>query len=387
MAIITDVVPPRQRGRALGVWGMGTMLAPAFAPFVAGWIIDDFNDWRLIFALGVPIGIAGFALAYAFVPAAEDRAHERPAFDTVGALLLTAALSALLIPLSQVDRLGWDDAGVRTSFVVSALTFAGFIRRELTASAPMLDLSLFRSLTFSVAVALRAAMGMGYYFALFLLPLFTQDVMNWPPTISGLVLIPGGLATAFLMPLSGWLSEKIGSRALVFAGMGLAAYGTLLFAHLDTTWTPGHIALDMVVRNAALGLMFTPLTTAALSVVPRQRTGAASGILNTVWQVAGSLGIAIGQTYLTDRTALHLAENAGGVTHASAIAAGALRDLGAVLQQHGLPPSGASALLAQMGAQIASVQAYGDTFVFAAIVLALATPLALLLRSGRLAPR
>ncbi len=383
MAIITDVVPPHERGRALGVWGLGTMLAPALAPFVAGWIIDNLNDWRLIFALGVPVGVAGLALAFFFIPREENRVHERPPFDTAGALLLSTSVTALLIPLSLGDRLGWDDLRVQASFVASALAFSGFIRRELSTAAPMLDLSLFRTLTFSVAVALRAAMGMGYYFAIFLLPLFTQDVMNWPPTISGLVLIPGGLATALLMPLSGWLSDKIGSRVLVFTGMGLAAYGSFMFAHLDTTWTPDRIAIDMIVRSAALGLLFTPLTTAALSVVPPRRTGSASGILNTVWQIAGSLGIAIGQTYLTAHTALHLSENAGAVTSANPTVASAVRTMGAALQQHGLPASGASTLLAQMSAQVAAVQAYGDTFVFAAIVMAAATPLALLLIKGR----
>jgi DHA2 family multidrug resistance protein len=298
-------------------------------------------------------------------------------------VLLSTSLTALLIPLSQADRLGWDDLWIRLSFVLSFVTFTGFVWREMTAKSPMLDLSLFRSVTFSAAVGLRAAMGMGYYFAIFLLPLFTQDVMSWPPTISGLVLIPGGLATAFLMPLSGWLADKIGSRVLVFSGMALAAYGSFMFVHLDTSWTPGHIALDLVVRSAALGLLFTPLTTAALSVVPRHRTGSASGILNTVWQVAGSLGIAVGQTYLTSRTAVHMSDNAGVVTAGNAAATSALATMSGELQRHGLPASGAQQMLAGMADQIASIQAYGDTFILAAVVLAVATPLALLLGAKR----
>lgn len=380
MAIITDLVPSRQRGKALGIWGMGMMLAPSFAPVISGWIIDTLDDWRLIFFMGVPIGVAGLILAFLVIPRDENREHPRAPFDAAGALLLTTSLSALLIPLSQGDRVGWDDPLLRGSFVLSVLTFAGFVWRELHTPHPMLDLSLFRSSTFSVAVSLRAAMGMGYYFALFLLPLFTQDIMGWPPTVSGLILIPGGLATAFLMPLSGMLSDKIGARPLVFAGMGLAAFGTFEFAHLDTSWSAGSIAMDMVIRSAALGLLYTPLTTAALSVVPRHRTGSASGVLNTVWQVAGSLGIAVGQTYLTDRAAIHQVENAGAVTLAAQPVQSALHALAGVLTQHGMPASAAPAMLAQMAARVAEIQAYGDTFVLAAIILALATPLALLLR-------
>jgi EmrB/QacA subfamily drug resistance transporter len=379
MAIITDIVPPHERGRALGIWGLGMMLAPSFAPVMSGWIIDNLDDWRIIFAVGVPIGIAGLIFASLFIPRDEDRTRKHAAFDTPGALLLTTSLAALLIPLSQGDRVGWDDPAIVGSFALSALTFAGFVWRELTTPAPMLDLSLFREITFSIAVALRVAMGMGYYLALFLLPLFTQDVMGWPPTLSGLLLVPGGLATAFLMPITGMLSDRIGARPLVFAGMALAAYGTFLFAHLDVTWTAASIALVMIVRNAAMGLLYTPLTSAALSVVPRNRAGSASGIINTVWQVAGSLGIALGQTFLTNRTAVHLSEDAGNVTLASQPVRSGLDAMGAMLAHHGLPVSGAHAMFAQMVAQTAEVQAYGDTFVFSAIILAIATPLALFL--------
>src|ERR1019366_7345198 len=118
----------------------------------------------------------------------------------------SASLAALLIPLTQVDRLGWDDSFVETSFAVSAASFAGFVWRELVTPHPMLDLALFRAPTFALAIGFRASMGMGYYFAIFLLPLFTQNVLGWPPTLSGLVLVPGGVATALLMPVTGWLA-------------------------------------------------------------------------------------------------------------------------------------------------------------------------------------
>jgi hypothetical protein len=219
-------------------------------------------------------------------------------------------------------------------------------------------------------------MGMGYYFAIFLLPLFTQNILGWPPTLSGLVLVPGGVATAFLMPITGWLADRIGSRILVCAGMVTATYGTYLFTRLDIDWDPTRIAFDSAVRMAALALLFTPLTAAALAVVPRNRAGSASAILNTVWQVAGSLGIAVGQTYLTARTALHLSRAAGDAVLSRPAVPAALEQLGALLARHGAPPQGAAALLGAMVTQSAQVQAYGDTFLFATLLLAVGTPLA-----------
>lgn len=381
MAVIMDVVAPAQRGRALGVWGLGMMLAPSFGPTISGWIVDNLDDWRLIFWVGVPIGIAGLVLAALFIPREEDatpRAAGRARFDTPGFALLTTALASFLIPLSQGDRVGWDDPFIAGSFVLALLAFVAFVVHELRTAEPMLDLSLFRERTFTVAVGLRAILGMGYYFAIFLLPLFTQGVLGWTPTLSGLVLMPAGIAMAVLMPVAGALSDRIGARPLVIAGVAVAAAGTLLFARIDVDWDVNRIAFDSLVRTAALGLMFTPLTSVALSVVPRNRAGRASSILNTVWQVGGSLGIAIGQTFLTSRTAARLSDAAGTAVLSRPAVAGALRTMTSQLGAQG-----AQSWLAHQVATFATVQAYGDTFLLAAVVMALGIPAALLLPRTR----
>jgi DHA2 family multidrug resistance protein len=377
MALITDVVSPSERGRALGVWGLGMMLAPTFGPVVSGWIVDNFDDWRLIFLLGIPFGVVGLLLAYAKIPH-DDKRIARAPFDTWGFALLTVALAAFLVPLTQGERVGWDDPLVRGSFVLAAATFAGFVWRELTTAHPMMDLGLFGERTFSIAVGLRAVLGMGYYFAIFLLPLFTQNILGWTPTLSGLVLMPAGLAMALLMPLSGMISDKVGARWLVVAGVAVAAAGTFLFARIDVDWDVTRIAVDSLIRTAALGLMFTPLTAVALAAIPRTHAGSASGILNTVWQIGGSLGIAIGQTFLTDRTAARLSDAAGQVTLSRPAVAEAMQALGAHFS-----PAAAQAMLAKQTTLFATVQAYGDTFLLAAVVMAVGIPAALLLPGMR----
>jgi EmrB/QacA subfamily drug resistance transporter len=380
MALIMDVVPAHQRGRALGVWGMGMMLAPSFAPWLSGWIIDNLDDWRMIFLVGVPIGILGLVLAVLKIPRAEDAPDRAapPAFDFPGFGLLSVALAAFLIPLTQADRVGWDDSWVQLSLALALLSFVGFVWHELRARAPMMDLSLFAERTFALAVGLRAIVGMAYYFAIFLLPLFTQNILGWTPTMAGLVLMPAGIAMTLMMPIAGTLSDRIGSRPLVVAGVIVAVVGSYLFARIDLDWDFHRIALDALIRNGALGLLFTPLTSVALSVVPRTKSGRASGILNTVWQVAGSVGIAIGQTYLTARAAVHLSEDAGAATLARpGFAAG----LHALVTQ--VPAHVAQILAAQQVALMAQVQAYGDTFLFATLIMTLGIPAALLLPGRR----
>ncbi len=387
MAIIMDVVPLAQRGKALGLWGMGMMLAPAFAPWISGLILDNMGDWRPIFLMGVPIGLAGLVMSYAYLPKSEDSRHTRAAFDFFGFASLTGALALFLVPLTQGNRIGWDENSIRGSFAGSAVLFAAFLWWELRSEEPMIDLGLFRDRAFAVAIALRGVLGMGYYFAIFLLPLFTQDVLHWDATESGLVLIPGGVAMAFLMPVSGSLADRIGPRPLVVAGMAIAALGTYLFAAIDTTWGPNAIALDNLVRTAALGIMFTPLTIAALTNVPRSRTGRASGVLNTIWQVGGSLGIAVSSTYLTARTAAHYSALRTAAVLSRVPIREMLHHITHLAAASGMPAHAAYAMIYQLYVGVAAVRAYGDTFMLGAVITAASVPIAFLLAGRHYAAR
>jgi len=380
MAIITDVVPPKMRGRALGLWGMGMMLAPAFGPWIAGVIINANDEWRPIFLLGVPFGIAAFIASWIVLPKSEDRRESVAPFDFAGFATISIALVAFLVPLTQGNRVGWDEPWITESLALAAIAFGLFIWRELTARAPMLALSLFRDRAFAVATILRGVLGANYYFALFLLPLFTQDILGWTPDLSGLILVPGGVLMALLMPLSGLFADRIGARAFVLGGMVLAAIGTFAFVRIDVDWELSHLAIVNLLRSGAMGLLFTTLTTAALASVPKNRAGSASAIVNTVWQVSGSLAIAIGQSYLSSHVWLRQNEVAAGAVLSRPAVEPALQHLQAMVAQHGMPPSSALVMLAHMYGQAATVQAYGDTFLLATIFTAVSIPLALLLR-------
>jgi EmrB/QacA subfamily drug resistance transporter len=380
MAIIMHVIKPAQRGRALGFWAMGMMMAPAFGPWISGFIVDTFDDWRLVFWLGVPIGIAGLVMSYLYMPADETTARPRAPFDYLGFSLLTLSLASFLIPLSEGNRVGWDDPWIGAAFLVAACSFAAFITRELRTSTPMLDLSLFGERTFAAAAVLRLLVGLGYYFPLFLLPLFTQDVLGWPPTQSGLVLLPAGIVTAILMPISGILMDRIGARRLILAGTIIAALGTFLFARIDSSWDANRIMLYNAIRTGSLGFFFTPLTTVALQRVPAARTGAASGILNTIWQVGGSLGIAIGQTYLTTQIAVRRSDLVAAASLARPSVRIALQQLRHAALMHNLPESTALTTLSYLYNQAATIQAYGDTFLLGSFVVAIAIPVGLFLK-------
>lgn len=315
------------------------------------------------------------------LPKGEDKQTTHAHLDVIGFATLAGSLACFLIPLTQGNRVGWDDPSIGGSFVASAVLMAAFIWQELHCKTPMLDLKLFEDRIFSVAVSLRALLGIGYYFAIFLLPLFTQDLLGWDATQSGAVLVPAGIVMGLLMPISGTLSDRIGARPLVLAGMIVAAYGTFLFGQLDMTWDAGRIAWFNTIRTGALGLLFTPLTAAALANVPRLRIGAASGILNTVWQVGGSVGIAVGETFLNTRVAQRYSDLVATAIPSSIPFENALHHLQGMLAARGMNPGAALAMMQQTLVQHATVRAYGDTFMLGGMTIAVAIPIALLLRN------
>jgi MFS family permease len=208
-----------------------------------------------------------------------------------------------LVPITQASRVGWHNELVWIGLAVSAVSFVAFLFHEQRSAEPMIDLRLFKNQTFSVALALRGVIAGGYYVPVFLLPLFGEDLLGWTATQSGAMLLPAGIALALIMPFSGYLSDRFGPRPLVIAGAALAAFGTFLFTSIDGTWTRPQFIWYNVLRNGALGLLFTPLTAAAMATIPSGRAGQASAIINTVWQLGGSVAIAVGEAYLQIRTA------------------------------------------------------------------------------------
>jgi EmrB/QacA subfamily drug resistance transporter len=383
LALVNEAVPPAQRGRALGLWGMGMMLAPAFGPWLSGWVVDTYDDWRPIFLLGVPLSIVAFVLAWRVLPRTERRTLVKTPFDAVGFLALTISLSALLVPLSQGSRVGWDDGWVEGSFVLSLAAFVFFVVHELRTPWPMLDLHLFDNRTFTLAVVLRAVLAVGYYTAIYLLPLFTQTMLGWTPTLAGFALVPGGIIMALSMPVAGMLNDRYGTRPLALAGFVLLALGTYDFSHIDFGWDVGHIALVNIVRSVGLACLFTPLTSAALGTVAPARAGYASGIVNTVWQVCGSVGISLAQAFFDARTWARYSDAVGYASQSRVAVQHALEQSQTLLQHAGPMPANAALSILQIRfANAAQVLAYGDTFVVATVVVALAIPFAFMLPGG-----
>lgn len=303
-AIITAAFPPRERGKALGIMGMVVAAALAAGPALGGLLVGYFG-WRAVFLLTVPIGL--FGTLWAAYILAWKREPSRQTFDFLGAGLFSAGLTLLLLVLSKGQEWGWDSFRSLVFLAAAGAALALFIRAELKVLQPMLDLSLFRNRLFSAANASALLNFMAQFSVFFLFPFYLLDVRHLPAQQAGLLMMVGPLVVVFLAPVSGTLSDRIGSRLLSSTGMALITVSLFLLSRIGLTTPLPTVALSLGVLGLGVGLFQSPNNSAIMGSVPRHRLGIASGMLATMRNVGMVMGIAVAGAVFAARHAAHLA--------------------------------------------------------------------------------
>jgi EmrB/QacA subfamily drug resistance transporter len=330
-AILTHSFPAEQRGRVLGAQGTMTYLGLMVGPALGGWLAKAFG-WRWIFYINVPIGAIALALGAFAIRADRDEGAGEP-FDFRGALLFTAGLVALLIALNQGHSWGWVSAPTLLLFAAAAILLAVFIAVERRRSAPMLDLSLFRSRVFSAATVSALLNYVCVYSIIFLIPFLLIQGRGLDTQQAGLVLTAQPLVMAVVAPLSGTLSDRIGSRLLATLGMLILAAGLVLLALLAPHASLGAIAGALAFVGLGVGIFVSPNNSALMGAAPRHRQGIASGVLATARNVGMVLGIgfagAIFTTILTSPGFASPTDALVAGVRISLLAAGAVAAVGA----------------------------------------------------------
>jgi DHA2 family multidrug resistance protein len=297
-AILRESFPAEEQGTAMGLFGFGIVLAPAIGPTLGGWLTDQYS-WPWVFYVNVPIGVLAILLVARFVEDPPYFARQKGTIDWTGVGAMTVGLGALQLMLEKGQSKDWFQSALIVWLTVIALVFLGyFVWHELRSSRPAVDLSLFRNVPFASATTLGGVLGMGLYGALFLLPLFLQQLLGYPAMKSGIALMPRSLAMAVCMPIGGLLYNRAGPRLLVGVGLAVSAYSFWDLAHLSTDTGIWDILLPQVWQGVGFSMLFVALSTAALSTIEKPRMTAASGLYNVVRQVFGSVGIAIAATQL-----------------------------------------------------------------------------------------
>jgi EmrB/QacA subfamily drug resistance transporter len=296
-AILTKAFPAEQRGRALGALATFTYLGLTAGPALGGWLAQAFG-WRSVFYINVPIGIVGIVLGVRAID--DDRPHgaaER--FDMLGAALFTAGLVALLVALDQGHAWGWTAPLTLSLAVAAAVLLAMFVVVEQRRANPMLDLSLFKSRVFSAATVTALFNYICVYSVLFVLPFLLIQGRGLGTRQAGLVLTAQPIVMAIVAPISGALSDRIGSRIPATLGMVLLAIGLFLIARLADGGSLHAIAAALALVGLGIGIFVSPNNSALMGAAPRHRQGIAAGVLATARNVGMVLGIGISGAVFT----------------------------------------------------------------------------------------
>jgi MFS transporter, DHA2 family, multidrug resistance protein len=385
-ATMWEIFPLRERGTAMAVWGVGIMMAPILGPTLGGWIVDNWS-WRWIFYVNLPIGVLGFFMAGGFL---FDSPHLRKprGIDAAGLVLMLVGFGALQLMIDQGEKEQWFDSGyIVTLAIVAVVMLTGFVARELLASEPILDLSVFGDRNFSIGAVIIALVGFGFNSSVLLVALYTQKMLGYDAWTSGLVLAPGGLGTMIALTFSGRLVSRMDQRLMLLFGCGLNAIALVMMSDLSLGMDYWSLALPRFLQGFAQGFIFVPLQTLALATIRLNRLSNATAAYNVVRNVGGSIGVAFITTLLARRAQYHQAVLAGHVTQWSPETADRLREWASHFAQQGADPftaaRQATRMLYREMLEQAQVLTYADEFWLLALVFMAVLPLLPLLRRVR----
>jgi DHA2 family multidrug resistance protein len=306
MAIITREFPAEKRAVALGFWSIASAASVSFGPLIGGYLVDRFS-WPLIFDVNVPIGIAGM-MATAIIQK-EYRNKDVGPFDLVGFLSVTIFLPFLLYALTEgnasTNSGGWSSPVVLSCFAISGIAFVVFISAEFIVDHPIIDLRLLKDYNFAISNVVTFIFGIGMFGSTFLLPLYLQNSLGYTALQAGSVFLPVGIIQGFVAPMAGFATTRINPKFLILGGALLLAFTFYLNSDMSYLTEHSYIMITLYIRGVAMGVMFAPLTAAAVVDIPRHKMGQASGLLNVIRQVGGSFGVAILTTILTTRINYH----------------------------------------------------------------------------------
>ncbi|MBI5566736.1 MAG: MFS transporter [Chloroflexi bacterium] len=296
-AILTKNFPASERGRALGLQGTMTYLGLTAGQSLGGWLTEQFS-WRAVFYINVPVGLLALWLSWRFIPkdAPAERAEK---FDRAGAAVFMAGLIALLLGLNQGSSWGWTSPAILGLLLGAVGLLAVFIAVERRVANPMLDLTLFRSRTFSASTASAILNYVCVYSILFLLPFYLIYGRNLSPAVAGAILTTQPIVMAIVAPLSGQLSDRVGARVLSVLGMLVLALGLWLLSQLRSQSPLSDVTLALAVVGLGTGTFIAPNSSALMGAAPRHRQGIAAGVLASARNVGMVLGVGLAGAVFT----------------------------------------------------------------------------------------
>jgi len=396
-AILLETFPRHQHGTAMAIFGIGIMIGPVVGPLLGGWITDNWS-WHWVFFINIPIGIVAILMSMAFIVDPHYAGARKFRIDYWGLAFLTIGIGCLQVVLDQGQREDW----FASQFILwlSVLSFAGllfFIVNEYYAEHPIVDLHIFKNLTFASGNIIGFATFFTLFGSLIMLPICLQTLMGYTAFLAGWVLGPGGLMAMISMPIAGRLITRVNPKMVLFTGTMITAYSMLMMSWFNLSADFYTVAWPRVVMGFGMGLLFVPLTTLTMSWIHKEEMGNATSVFNLLRNLGGSFGVAFASTLVSRRAQFHQGRLTEGMSILDRNFQEAVPLVSNILKGQGFAPSqldaGTLGLVYKKLVKEASMMAFNDTFFVLAALMALAGLLVLIMKrsqetagSGRTGP-
>jgi len=304
-ATMMEIFPPQQLAMVQAIYGIGVMVGPTIGPTLGGWITDNYS-WPWIFYINLPIGIAAAIMSFIFIHNSRYTRERRGGVDFVGIGLLAIGLGCLQLMLEKGNDEGWFTSNYICWLTgLAVVGIVAFVIWELSIPYPAVNLRVLRHRGFAAGTAFGAALGVGLYGGIYILPVFLQQIRHYTAQQTGIILLPGAIATAIAMPIVGRLSSRFTPRLLVAVGSLTFVVSMLMLRNLTTDTAPGDLFWSLVLRGASMGFLFVPLTLATLMGLKGTEIVEGTGLFNLSRQLGGSIGIALLSTFIEHQQAQH----------------------------------------------------------------------------------
>lgn len=374
--VIVTIFPPEKRGVAMGTMGIAMILAPAIGPTLSGYIVQNY-DWNVMFYGMFFIGIIAIVIGLFWFKLYQSTTN--PKADIPGIIYSTIGFGSLLYGFSEAGNKGWGSTEIVTIFIVGTVFIIFFILRELRMKAPMLSLEVLKYPTYTLTTVINMIVMMSLYGGMILLPLYLQNLRGFSALDSGLLLLPGALVMGALGPVAGKLLDTIGIKPLAIFGIGIMTYATWELSKLNMDTTYLHIMWIYIVRSFGMAFVMMPIMTAGMNALPPRLISHGNAFVNTMRQLAGSIGTAILVTVMTTQQTNHLSAFSEELDKTNPVIQDHMRELA---QQYG-GESAAMKLLLEHVNKLASVEGVNDAFIVATIISAIALILSLFLQGKK----
>lgn len=386
-SFLWETFPPEERGAAQALFGIVAIAGPAIGPTLGGYIVTNL-DWRWIFYVNFPIGLLAISMAITFLP--EDGPSKATGgVDWPSLALMAIGLGALQTFLEEGYSESWFASPFITACaVVAVVCLVMFVERQLSSPSPVVDLRVLRYRSLWAGCICAAVLGMGLYGAMFAVPIFAQGVMHYTSQQTGMLMLPGALASAFAMPVMARLLKVFEPRVLVAGGSVLVIWSLYWLSGMNPQTNEDSLYWPLIVRGFGSVMMFLPMSMATFGAIPVKDVAKATGLYNLTRQLGGSIGIAVLTTVLASRTAFHRAVLVEKLGQTDVATLERLRQLTAGFVAKGFDPASAKrqALVVLDGSvnMQAQVMSFADSFWLVAFVFLCTMPLILLL--GKVKP-